>query len=138
MAAYAVHEVQDPAFQFGGSAVAFWWILAAAWPLGLAFRRRAQRTQQLHELATALQRERVERDQAAAAQERARIAREMHDEVGHGLSVIVLQTVAALGQLEHQDTKGAHSRLRAVEDTARYVPLRHVARGSREPGSRSP
>jgi signal transduction histidine kinase len=119
--AYAIHEFTDPAFQFGGSAVAFWWILAAAWPLGLAFRRRAQRTNQLHELATALQRERAERDQAAAAQERARIARDMHDEVGHGLSVIVLQTVAALGQLEHQDIAGAHTRLRAVESAARQA-----------------
>jgi signal transduction histidine kinase len=117
----AIHEFSDPAFQFGGSAVAFWWILAAAWPLGLALARRAQRTQQLHELATALQRERLERDQAAAAQERARIAREMHDEVGHGLSVIVLQTVAALGQLEHQDTAGARTRLRAVESAARQA-----------------
>ena len=121
VAAYAIHEIQDPAFQFGGSAVAFWWILAAAWPLGLVFRRREERTNQLHALATALQRERFERDQAAAAQERARIAREMHDEVGHGLSVIVLQTVAALGQLEHQDTAGGHSRLRAVEATARQA-----------------
>lgn len=118
---YGIHEFSDPAFQFGGSAVALWWILAAAWPLGLAFRRREQRTQQLHELATALQRERIERDQAAAAQERARIAREMHDEVGHGLSVIVLQTVAALGQLEHEDTAGAHTRLRAVECAARQA-----------------
>lgn len=45
----------------------------------------------------------------------------MHDEVGHGLSVIVLQTVAALGQLEHHDTAGALTRLRAVESAARQA-----------------
>jgi signal transduction histidine kinase len=121
----AVHEFRDPAFQFGGSAVSFWWVLAAAWPLGLTFRRREQRTKQLRALAAELQRERAQRDQAAAAQERARIAREMHDEVGHGLSVIVLQTMAALGQL---DTAGARGRLQAVEATARrsLAELRRV------------
>jgi len=121
VAVYAVHEFRDPAFEFGGSAVAFWWILAAAWPLGLAFRRREQRTRQLHALAAELQRERAQRDQAAAAAERGRIAREMHDEVGHGLSIIVLQTVAALGQLDQLDTAGASSRLRTVETTARHA-----------------
>jgi len=121
VAAYAVHEFRDPAFEFGGSAVAFWWILAAAWPLGLAFRRREQRTDQLRVLAAALQRERLDRDRAAAAHERSRIAGEMHDQVGHGLSIIVLQAVAALGQLDHRDTAGAGSRLRAVESTARQA-----------------
>jgi signal transduction histidine kinase len=119
VATMAVHEIRDPAFQFGGSAVSFWWVLAAAWPLGLTFRRREQRTRQLRALAAELQRERAQRDQAAAAQERARIAREMHDEVGHGLSVIVLQTMAALGQLDQLDTAGASGRLEAVEATAR-------------------
>jgi signal transduction histidine kinase len=118
---YVVHEFRDPAFSFGGSTVAFWWIMGAAWPVGLAFRRREQRTRQLHALATELQRERAQRDQAAAAQERARIAREMHDEVGHGLSVIVLQTVAALGQLDQLDTAGASNRLRTIESTARQA-----------------
>ncbi len=128
VAAMAVHEFRDPAFQFGGSAVSFWWILAAAWPLGLTFRRREQRTRQLHALAAELQRERAQRDQAAAAQERARIAREMHDEVGHGLSVIVLQTMAALGQLDQRDTASACGRLEAVEATARrsLAELRRV------------
>lgn len=56
VAAMAVHEFRDPAFQFGGSAVSFWWILAAAWPLGLTFRRREQRTRQLRALAAELQR----------------------------------------------------------------------------------
>jgi len=121
MATMAVHEFRDPAFQFGGSAVSFWWILAAAWPLGLTFRRREQRTRQLRALAAELQRERALRDQAAAAQERARIAREMHDEVGHGLSVIVLQTVAALGRLGQLDAAGACGRMEAVEATARQA-----------------
>ena len=120
--AYAVHEFRDPAFEFGGSAVAFWWIMAAAWPLGLAFRRREQRTRQLHALAAELQPERAQRDQAAAAAERARITREMHDEAGHGLSIIVLQSVATLAQLDLLDAAGASSRLRTVETTARHAP----------------
>jgi len=52
----------------------------------------------------------------------------MHDEVGHGLSVIVLQTMAALGQLDQLDTAGACGRLQAVEATARrsLAELRRV------------
>ena len=59
---------------------------------------------------------------AATAHERARIAGELHDIVSHGLSIVVLQTVAARNTLT--DEAVAHDpavdrRLEAVESTAR-------------------
>ena len=59
---------------------------------------------------------------AATGHERARIAGELHDIVSHGLSIVILQTVAARNAL--QDEPVAHEgsvdrRLDAVESTAR-------------------
>jgi signal transduction histidine kinase len=56
---------------------------------------------------------------AAVESERARIARELHDVVGHGLSVIVLQLVAAGTLIEKGDTAGARARLASTERSAR-------------------
>ncbi|MPZ71437.1 MAG: hypothetical protein GEU71_18225, partial [Actinobacteria bacterium] len=36
----AVHELRDPNFEFGGTAITYWIVFATAWPLGYAFRRR--------------------------------------------------------------------------------------------------
>jgi signal transduction histidine kinase len=51
--------------------------------------------------------------------ERARIARELHDVVGHGLSVIVLQLVAALSLVEDDEHDPLRARLLGVERSAR-------------------
>ena len=51
--------------------------------------------------------------------ERARIARELHDVVGHGLSVIVLQLVAAEALIDTGDTAGTRDRIASTERSAR-------------------
>ncbi|MFJ2176460.1 histidine kinase [Streptomyces sp. NPDC087851] len=56
--------------------------------LGLAVRSRQEYTASLVERARRLEVERDQQAQLAAAAERARIAREMHDIIGHNLSVI--------------------------------------------------
>src|SRR5258706_546535 len=56
-----------------------------------ALRARRLRENVLEELAVTLARERDERAGAAVAEERSRIARELHDVVAHAISVIVLQ-----------------------------------------------
>ncbi len=63
----------------------------------------------------------------ALVQERARIARELHDVVAHGLSVIVVQAAAAQRILE-RDPDGAATALGQIETTGRDAlsEMRHV------------
>jgi signal transduction histidine kinase len=61
----------------------------AAGVLGITVRQRRALMASLHERATQLEIERDQQGRLAAAAERARIAREMHDIVAHNLSVII-------------------------------------------------
>ncbi|HEV2592966.1 MAG TPA: sensor histidine kinase [Gaiellaceae bacterium] len=111
-AGIAIHELTDPVFSFGGSDAVFYAVLATGWPLGYAFRRRATEKEALVEAQEQTAR-------AAVTAERARIARELHDVVGHGLSVIVLQLVAALSLLGDAEQSPLGARLLSVEQSAR-------------------
>ncbi|MFD3519154.1 sensor histidine kinase [Streptomyces sp. NPDC058653] len=62
--------------------------IAAVALLGIAWRTRQEYTASLRERAKQLEIERDQQAQLAAAAERTRIAREMHDILGHNLSVI--------------------------------------------------
>ena len=85
-------------------------VLGPVWLAGAALRRRERRAEQWEDRAILL-----EREQAAALRaERARIARELHDVVTHGVSVMVLQTGAAR-QVLARDTERAEALLRSVE-----------------------
>jgi signal transduction histidine kinase len=66
-------------------------ILGGAWLAGRAMRYRRERERVLERLTVDLEREREEKARAAVAEERVRIARELHDVVAHAISVIVLQ-----------------------------------------------
>lgn len=59
------------------------------------------------------------RTRDALVEERARIARELHDVVSHGLTVVVVQAQAARGALPAQVAAAATRHLDAVEDSAR-------------------
>ncbi|MBO1900513.1 sensor histidine kinase [Leucobacter weissii] len=63
----------------------------ASWLLGKLVRSRREIWRQMSERAERLEREREQERSLAAADERTRIAREMHDIVAHSLSVIVAQ-----------------------------------------------
>lgn len=115
----AVHEVLDPDFDLSGSTAIYWLVLAVAWPLGYAFRRRALERDALADHARELAEDRDRMAAVAAEAERARIASELHDVVGHGLSVIVLQLVAALGVLDKGDLPATRERLLTTERSAR-------------------
>jgi signal transduction histidine kinase len=66
-------------------------ILLPSWLLGLLARRNGARAARMAELAAALDAEREANAEAAVIQERARIAREVHDAVAHSVSVMTLQ-----------------------------------------------
>jgi signal transduction histidine kinase len=71
-----------------------WLAFAIAWLVGRDLRRRRQRVVGLADRAAQLEREREEEARRAVAEERARIARELHDVIAHGVSVIVVQAQA--------------------------------------------
>ena len=96
-----------PTVMFGG-----------AWFAGRLVQKRQLYAQAFAERARVLERERDANARVAAAEERVRIAREMHDVVGHSVSVMVVQAGAerlALGE-ERPATREA---LRAIERTGR-------------------
>jgi signal transduction histidine kinase len=67
------------------------------------------------------------RVQAERLAERNRLARELHDSVGHALSVVTIQASAA-GRVLDQDPQFAHRALAAIEEAARgaLADLDHV------------
>lgn len=117
--AVAIHELRDPIFELGGATVTFWAILAAAWVVGHLFRRRAREVEESVERVAEIEREREARTRQAIVDERLRIARELHDVVGHAVSLTVLQTVAALELVDAGRPDVAREHLLAIERTAR-------------------
>jgi signal transduction histidine kinase len=85
-----------------------------------ALQRRARRAGALEERADRLEREREARARAAVAEERRRIARELHDLVAHSVSVMTVQAGAARLVLE-EEPRRALAPLRAVEETGRQA-----------------
>ncbi|MGR6920203.1 sensor histidine kinase [[Actinomadura] parvosata] len=92
-------------------------ILAAAWAAGTAVRQRRRYTEQLAAQAE-------ERARAQAVAERLRVARELHDVIGHSLSTIAVQA----GVAGHVGEAGEMSRtLASIEETSRSA-LRETRR----------
>jgi signal transduction histidine kinase len=69
-------------------------LFAILWLAGFALRERAAQAEAAEERATHAERERESAARIAVAEERARIARELHDVVAHAVSVMVLQVGA--------------------------------------------
>jgi signal transduction histidine kinase len=105
------------------------------WATGLALRRQRAQALRLRVLADRLDREREERARAAVIEERTRIARELHDEIAHSVSVIAVQADAAEGALE-RDPGLAREPLAAIKTTARsaLVEMRRLLGVLREAG----
>lgn len=74
--------------------------LSAAWLIGRIIYRGRLRTVELEQLTVELELEREESARNAVLYERARIARELHDVIGHNVSVMVVQAGAAGRVLE--------------------------------------
>jgi signal transduction histidine kinase len=87
---------------------------------GRLVRAREHDARRLRELAQALERERVEEARLAVADERTRIARELHDVVAHAMSTIVLEAGAERVNLDDEQTS-ARQTLHSIERTGRQA-----------------
>ena len=102
-----------------------WMIFGAVWLLGDLVRSRGEAVAELRQRNAELEAEREENARLAVADERARIARELHDAVAHSLSVMVVQAGAARRALETAEPGGqagaerARGALATIEATGR-------------------
>ena len=101
------------AFVFGG-------LELTVWILGDSMRYRRGYYAALEDRAARLEAERSAHAKVAAAAERARIARELHDVVAHHVSVMVVQADGA-GYALRTDPDRAEAALEAIADTGRQA-----------------
>ena len=102
------------------SALLFFTFFVVGLPVaaGQATRSRAQLADELADRAVALERAREGEAQAAVQEERARIARELHDVVAHDVSVMVVQAAAAKRIVEREPDR-AEEAIVSIEGTGR-------------------
>ena len=110
----------DWLYAIGVDAAVFGAPVLLAWLLGDSARWRRVYYQALEERARRLERERDAQAEVAAAAERARIARELHDVVAHNVSVMVVQADGAVYALESSPQRAANA-LAAISATGRHA-----------------
>jgi signal transduction histidine kinase len=93
-------------------------VFGVAWIAGFALGQKFREVDEAKERATRLEREREEQARLAVAEERARIARELHDIVGHSVSVMTVQA-AGVRSLLRPDQEREREALLIVEQTGR-------------------
>ena len=98
VAAVAVVIYNDPSHATG-DLVFVPVVFALAWLAGFSFRGRGEQAEAAEERALQAERDREAAARIAVAEERARIARELHDVVAHAVSVMVLQVGAVRHRL---------------------------------------
>ncbi|HET6869419.1 MAG TPA: sensor histidine kinase [Solirubrobacteraceae bacterium] len=111
---------------------------AISWIAGFAVRERAEQAEAAESRATLAEQERDAAARIAVAEERARIARELHDIVAHAVSVMVLQVGAVRHRLDPGLAEDREA-LQGVERAGRaaLAEMRHLLDAMREDGERA-
>ena len=116
VAGIATHDLTDPKIKTFGDAVYDVTIVAMAVVIGLATRAR-QNSLRSAQRAALEQTERAEQIATAAiAEERGRIARELHDVISHSLGIVVLQAGAAAQTID-RDPDQARAAMNLIRST---------------------
>jgi signal transduction histidine kinase len=115
-------------------AYAWYLVIVAAWLLGAYLRTRRLYVAELAARAARAEQEQETRAATAAAEERTRIAREMHDILAHSVSVMVVQAEAAEEMLDH-DPARSRPALQKIQQSGReaLVDLRRTLGMLRQP-----
>lgn len=116
--AVGLHELRDPRVHGVGDVVWTFGFVVLAALFGLAVRGRHRRIHSLELETVRLEAAREHEARAAVAEERARMARELHDVVAHAVSVVVVQAQAGQ-RLVGVDDDRARQSLESIEETAR-------------------
>jgi signal transduction histidine kinase len=93
-------------------------LFGISWLVGYALRERTEQTEAAEERAFRAEREREIAARVAVAEERGRIARELHDVVAHAVSVMVLQVGAVRHRMPESDAESREA-LKNVEQAGR-------------------
>ncbi len=110
-------------------------VFGLGWLIGYALRERTERTEEAEDRAARAEREREAAARMAVAEERGRIARELHDVVAHAVSMMLLQ----VGAVRHRMPESAavdREALRNVEHAGRtaLAEMRRLLNAMREEG----
>jgi signal transduction histidine kinase len=111
---WGVIEHDTPPFAIARSFL----LVVVAWGLGASARKTRTYAAALEDRARRLERMRDEEARRAVAEERARIARELHDVIAHHVSVMVVQAGGARRVLEDRPAR-ARAALESIESTGR-------------------
>ena len=135
---FAIHVAVStiPHSGFPTSAVLFGIVVwGGAWTAGDQVRQRRRRRLEVEERLRRSERETARERRLAAAEERTRIARDLHDSAAHAINVILVQAGAAR-LLQERDPSAARAALSTIEDVARETigEIDHLVRGLREDG----
>ena len=117
-------------------------LFGIGWLAGYALRERAEQAEEAEARAARAEREREAAARVAVAEERARIARELHDIVAHAVSVMVLQVGAVRHKLPDAARGGprcaqggradrSHGARRDAPPPRRHAPRRRRRRARR-------
>jgi signal transduction histidine kinase len=112
------------------SGVVVW---GGTWMIGDQIRLLRRRRVENEERLQRVERETARERRLAAAEERTRIARDLHDSAAHAINVILVQAGAAR-LLQQRDPGAAQAALTTIEDVARETigEIDHLVRGLRE------
>ncbi len=132
LGAATIGDGKFPAIAILG-AIVLW---GGAWIIGDQLRQRRQRLADLQERAGRAERERLRERRLAAAEERTRIARDLHDSAAHAINVILVQAGGAR-LLQERDPDAVRVALGTIEEVARETigEIDQLIRGLRANGA---
>jgi signal transduction histidine kinase len=112
-------------------------VWGGAWVIGDRVRLRRERIAQLEAQLRRAEQEAERELRLATAEERMRIARDLHDSAGHAINVILVQAAAAR-LLQDQDPERSRAALETIEEVARETlgEIDHLVSALREDESR--